>query len=189
MSRHRALKHLCFSQRSLSNVLPANKPNKQTKKRPWISLWYVQEKLGGDLGSTQYSTVWCLCVPSGPGSVPHPYSIFQSAFISRALYNNGCVVHSIFMHIHKCTNSITASGHSKIPPTLPLTSPGCKPLPWTWWCLEIRRNHQQDTTRIQPITFSSSVLLFFFYTNTFSTFLHMKRSAGLWQNQKKLLIG
>lgn len=154
----------------------SSKQAKKKKKRPWISLWYVQEKLGGDLGSTQYSTAWCLCVPSGPGSVPHPYSIFQSAFISRALYNNGCVVHSIFMHIHKCTNSITASGHSKIPPHPPLNKPWMQTSPLDmmvpWNKKESPTGYNRDTTNhILPFC----VIIFFLYKHVFNIFTHEKK--------------
>lgn len=60
-------------------------------------------------------------------SVPASLTVCQSALsVSRAVYNNRCNVHNIFMHIHKCTNSFTASGHSNLPLAPPPRDPGRK---------------------------------------------------------------
>ena len=87
-----------------------------------------------------------------------------------------------FMHVHKCTNSFTASGHKNLLLDEPWTQPHPHPRPGDDGALK----HEGITDKIRPITFSSSMDFFFcLYTNTLSTDLHMKRVQDCDRSKKK----
>lgn len=168
---------MCFSQRSISK----NASSEQMKIPGLFMRYSCRSRIS-------FKTVSCYDVGplSGLGSVPVPYSMskcfcLQGGFSQQHPQDFSCTSTNVHLRGEN-RNSITASGHRNLSPLVPTSFMS----PW---------KQEGITDKIRAITFLHfywffflfSVLLFF-YTNTFSTDLHMKKECRIVDNQKELLI-